>query len=77
MQEGVPVRFVTTLGCAVQFNLVGTGALASNRIIQDSAATSYTIRTYTFGSPAQYAYDEIVLMKQNGVIRILSKIIHV
>lgn len=77
MQEGVPVRFVTTLGCAVQFNLVGTGALVSNRIIQDSAATSYTIRTYTFGSPAQYAYDEIVLMKQNGVIRILSKIIHV
>ena len=75
MPEGLPIRFVTTLGCPVQFNLVATGALASNRIIQDSAATSYTIRTYTFGS--QHAYDEIVLMKQNGVIRILSKIIHV
>ena len=75
MPEGLPVRFVTTLGCPVQFNLVATGALAANRIVQDSAATSYTIRTYTFGS--QYVQDEIVLIKQNGVIKILSKIIHV
>ena len=75
MPEGIPIRFVTTVGCAVRFNLVATSALASNRIVQDSAATTYTIRTYLNSS--QYAYDEIVLMKQNGVIRIVNKIIHV
>ena len=75
MPEGIPIRFVTTVGCAVQFNLVATSALASNRIVQDSAATTYTIQTYLNSS--QYAYDEIVLMKQNGVIRIVNKIIHV
>ena len=75
MPEGLPIRFVTTLGCPVQFNLTTLAAAASNRIVRDAAVASYTIRTYTFGS--QYIYDEIVLMKQNGVIRILSKIIHV
>lgn len=75
MPEGIPIRFVTTVGCAVRFNLVATSALASNRIVQDSAATTYTIQTYLNSS--QYAYDEIVLMKQNGVIRIVNKIIHV
>lgn len=74
MAEGIPFRFVTTPGCDVQFNLVAVGSATSNTIIKDGAATSYTIKAYYTGT--NFIYDEIVLMKQNNTIKIISKVIH-
>jgi hypothetical protein len=74
LTEGIPYTFVTTPGCDVQFNLVGAAAPSSNNIIKDSAATSYTIKAYY--TATTYVYDEIVLMKQDGIIKIISKVIH-
>lgn len=77
MAEGIPFRFVTTPGCDVQFNLVAVGSATSNTIMKDGAATSYTIKAYyNVGTPSTFIYDEIVLMKQNNTIKIISKVIH-
>lgn len=72
--EGIPFKFVTTPGCDVQFNLVAVGSATSNTIMKDSASTSYTIKAYYTGT--NFIYDEIVLMKQNNTIKIISKVIH-
>lgn len=72
--ENIPFKFVTTPGCNVQFNLVAVGSATSNTIMKDSAATSYTIKAYYTGT--NFIYDEIVLMKQNNTIKIISKVIH-
>jgi hypothetical protein len=72
--EGIPFRFVTTPGCDVQFNLVAVGSATANTIMKDGAATSYTIKAYYTGT--NFIYDEIVLMKQNNTIKIISKVIH-
>lgn len=74
MAEGIPFKFITTPGCDVQFNLVAVGSATSNTIIKDGAATSYTIKAYYTGT--NFIYDEIVLMKQNNTIKIISKVIH-
>jgi hypothetical protein len=74
LAEGIPFRFVTTPGCDVQFNLVAVGSATANTIIKDGAATSYTIKAYYTGT--NFIYDEIVLMKQNNTIKIISKVIH-
>jgi len=74
LTEGIPYTFVTTPGCDVQFNLVGAASPSLNNIIKDSAAVSYTIKAYY--TATTYVYDEIVLMKQDGIIKIISKVIH-
>jgi hypothetical protein len=74
LTEGVPVRFITTPGCDVQFNLTAVASFATNAIMKDSAAASYTIKGY--GTSSSYLYDEIVIMRQNGTIKIISKVIH-
>ena len=74
LAEGIPFRFVTTPGCDVQFNLVAVGSATANTIMKDGAATSYTIKAYYTGT--NFIYDEIVLMKQNNTIKIISKVIH-
>ena len=65
---------MTTPGCDVQFNLVAVGSATANTIMKDGAATSYTIKAYYTGT--NFIYDEIVLMKQNNTIKIISKVIH-
>lgn len=72
--EGIPFKFVTTPGCDVQFNLVAVGSATTNTIMKDGTATSYTIKAYYTGT--NFIYDEIVLMKQNNTIKIISKVIH-
>jgi hypothetical protein len=74
LAEGIPFKFVTTPGCDVQFNLVAVGSATANTIMKDGAATSYTIKAYYTGT--NFIYDEIVLMKQNNTIKIISKVIH-
>lgn len=69
------VKFVTTPGCDVTFNLVDTANLANNLIVQDSVATSYTISAYLDNSII--ISDEIILQKEGNVWKILSKVIHV
>jgi len=74
LAEGIPFKFVTTPGCDVQFNLVAVGSATTNTIMKDSSAISYTIKAYYTGT--NFIYDEIVLMKQNNTIKIISKVIH-
>lgn len=69
------VKFITTPGCDVTFNLVDTANLANNTIVQDDAATSYTISAYLDNSII--ISDEIILQKEGNVWKILSKVIHV
>lgn len=81
MPEMQPVRFVVTPGTVVQFNLVTASAAPTTypSIIQDSGATSYTIRAYydsPSGTGGYLVYDELILMRQGAYIKILDKIIH-
>ena len=79
MPERLPVRFVTSPGTTIQFNLTAVGAAVTNNIIQDSAAASITITSYNNaggGVSDSYIFDELVLMKQGNYIKVISKIIN-
>jgi len=82
MPDNIPVRFITSPGTTVQFNLVSvtTPATTVPSIVRDSAATTYTITAYNntpLGGYLEFdVYDELVLMRQGSFIRVISKIIN-
>lgn len=82
MPDNIPVRFITSPGTTVQFNLVSvtTPATTVPSIVRDSAATNYTITAYNNTPVGGYleldVYDELVLMRQGSFIRVISKIIN-
>jgi hypothetical protein len=82
MPENIPIRFVTSPGTTIQFNLVPASTTPSGdpQIIKDSLATTLTMTSY-YNSGSGYqnftVFDEVVMMLQAGSIKIISKIINV
>ena len=70
----MPIRLITTPGCEVVLNLVAAATNTANTIIQDSAATTYTLKAYYNGT--NVISDEIVIVREFDSFKILSKIIH-
>jgi len=77
MPDKVPVKFVTMPGCIIQFNLTAVAAATSNQILKDGAATTITMKSYyKNGSLEEIVYDEVVLMREGNLIKVVSKIIN-
>ena len=77
LPEGIPVKFVTVPGNSIVFSLTNVAAMVDNEIIDDGA-TSYTITCYVDGSdPSLVFYDEIIIMRDNGINKVLTSSIAV